>query len=194
MCLKICRLTLLALLLSSNLFAAERYVIPYATAGSPVYLQNASSATQLVQFADQYMILLPMTTQRIEAAGEGRLVINSSGPILAWAVVDGVVFEGMTPVSQVALLVTRLTGLAIAADDDSMHDIQMDVYDGPTWVCGLSGGLVGGQTLIGWAADLLPDLPEGEFTLVVSSSGADLAVGASRFRNGLLESVPIQKK
>ena len=181
---------LLTALFTGPLLAGQRYIIPHATKGSPVYLQNASDGVQIVKLFDQYVALSPMETYRTEAAAAGSIVIDSTAPILAWSAVDGVIFQAVAPASQVSMLVTQTTGLAFANDSSSQLDIKLDVYDGSQRVCGLSGAMAPGSSFAMWAGDLLKDLPEGEFTLVVSGGNGHLAVGAARLRNNQLETVP----
>src|SRR5438552_15539156 len=110
------------------LAAAERYIVPHAVAGSPIYLQNATNSVQAVKLLDQYVLVMPMTTEHIAAVTTGSVIIDSSGPILAWSVVDGATFVAMAPARQITLTVTGRTGLAIANDREEQLTITIEVY------------------------------------------------------------------
>src|SRR5438477_8724937 len=107
------------------LAAAERYIIPHAVAGSPIYVQNATSSVQVVKLLDQYVMVMPMTTERLAAVATGSVVIDSTAPILAWSVVEGATFVGMAPASQITLTVTGRTGIAIASDSEEQVNITI---------------------------------------------------------------------
>ena len=185
---------LLFLSCTCPLTAAERYIVPHAVAGSPIYMQNATNDMEVVKVLDQYVFVMPMTTEHVVASGTGSVVLDSSGPLLTWSVVDGVTFIGMAPARQITLTVTPRTGLAFANDREEQLTITIEVYRDMQLVKSLDGGFAPKSSLALWMDELFPDLGPGEYTLVLRSDSGHIAAGAARLENGRFQTVPAQVK
>jgi len=186
-------LILLVLATSAAAEAAE-VVLPHLVPGSPVYLRNDSEGLSTATVGETVYLLLPHELLALPVSVSGHLSINVPSNVSAWTVVEDVPFPAVQPSVRFTLNISRLTGLVFVNPTPEEVDVTVMVY-------GKNGNLVGyfpGRFLGNghfpvYAGNLMPELPEGEYVGVVSSS-SPIVVAAARLHNNTFHSVVVSRE